>query len=589
MAIDNGSYTWPPSGSGGGGGVTVYVNFAGFPPTSTNGDLAIDGSTHILYEYDSGLAAWKAIASETTILSVGTIDSATASLNGAAQTGNNLILQSASVTRPGLVNNTIQSFSGNKTFTGTISASNLSGTNTGDVTLGTANGLSLVGQALSLALSSTSTTGSLTSTDWNTFNNKQAAGNYITALTGDATASGPGSVALTLATVNGNVGSFGTASQVSAFTVSGKGLITAAANTAIQIAESQVTNLVSDLAGKQPTGNYITALTGDATASGPGSAALTLATVNGNVGSFGTATQVSTFTVNAKGLITAASNTAIAIPFSQVSGTVPINQGGTGQTSAANAFGALSPLTTKGDVLGFSTVNARVPIGSNGQVLTADSTQTLGLKWATPTAIVSPTVQIFKAGSGTYTKPANVLYIKIRMVGGGGGGLGNGGVSSGTDGTATTFGSSLLTANGGLNGSSGGSTTINSPAIELVSLMGASGGGYGLNGVAGATEMCGGVGAASCFGNQGPGGNAGANGGSATGYGSGGGGGGSSNLVNNASGNGGGAGGYIEAIISSPSATYSYSIGTAGTGGAGALSVGGNGMDGVIIVEEYYS
>jgi hypothetical protein len=43
------------------------------------------------------------------------------------------------------------------------------------VTLSTANGLSLSGQALSLGLSSTSTTGSLSSTDWNTFNEKEAA------------------------------------------------------------------------------------------------------------------------------------------------------------------------------------------------------------------------------------------------------------------------------------------------------------------------------------------------------------------------------------------------------------------------------
>ena len=54
--------------------------------------------------------------------------------------------------------------------------------------------------------------------------------------------------------------------------------------------------------------------TGDAT----GSTALTLATVNSNVGSFGSATQVATFTVNAKGLTTAAGNTSIAIPASQV-------------------------------------------------------------------------------------------------------------------------------------------------------------------------------------------------------------------------------------------------------------------------------
>ncbi len=43
------------------------------------------------------------------------------------------------------------------------------------VTLGTANGLSLSTQQLSLAAASSSTTGALTSTDWNTFNGKQAA------------------------------------------------------------------------------------------------------------------------------------------------------------------------------------------------------------------------------------------------------------------------------------------------------------------------------------------------------------------------------------------------------------------------------
>lgn len=43
------------------------------------------------------------------------------------------------------------------------------------VTIGTANGLSLVGQALSMALASGSTTGALSSADFTTFNNKQSA------------------------------------------------------------------------------------------------------------------------------------------------------------------------------------------------------------------------------------------------------------------------------------------------------------------------------------------------------------------------------------------------------------------------------
>ena len=40
--------------------------------------------------------------------------------------------------------------------------------------------------------------GYLSSTDWTTFNSKQASGNYITSLTGEATATGPGAAAITL-------------------------------------------------------------------------------------------------------------------------------------------------------------------------------------------------------------------------------------------------------------------------------------------------------------------------------------------------------------------------------------------------------
>lgn len=86
--------------------------------------------------------------------------------------------------------------------------------------------LQLSGNTVSITQSTTSTNGYLSSTDWNTFNNKQPAGNYLTALTGDGTASGPGSAALTLATVNSNVGSFTNAS----ITVNAKGLITAASS-----------------------------------------------------------------------------------------------------------------------------------------------------------------------------------------------------------------------------------------------------------------------------------------------------------------------------------------------------------------------
>jgi hypothetical protein len=46
--------------------------------------------------------------------------------------------------------------------------------------------------------------------------------------------------------------------------------------------------------------------------------------------------------------------------------------------------GGSSPLTTKGDLYTFSTVDARLGVGANGTVLTADSAETTGLKWAAP-------------------------------------------------------------------------------------------------------------------------------------------------------------------------------------------------------------
>jgi len=110
----------------------------------------------------------------------------------------------------------------------------------------------------------------------------------------------------------------------------------------------------SQLDGKQAAGNYLTALTGDASASGPGSATITLANVNSSVGTFGSATQVGQIVVNAKGLITGVTAVTITPAIGSITGL------GTGVAtflttpSSANLLAAMTDKTGTG-VLVFAT------------------------------------------------------------------------------------------------------------------------------------------------------------------------------------------------------------------------------------------
>ena len=66
-------------------------------------------------------------------------------------------------------------------------------------------------------------------------------------------------------------------------------------------------------------GDQTITLSGDVSGSGTSGITATLATVNSNVGSFGSASAVATFTVNGKGLLTAAGSTSISIGSSAIS------------------------------------------------------------------------------------------------------------------------------------------------------------------------------------------------------------------------------------------------------------------------------
>ncbi len=87
-----------------------------------------------------------------------------------------------------------------------------------------------------------------------------------------------------------------------------------------------------------------------------------------------------------------------------------VNSGGTAPEWATTAD--QTPLTTKGDLFGFNTADARIPIGTNGHILTADSTEALGLKWAAPAAAVSGLTLIKKqtVGSGVTSQEVTSAF-----------------------------------------------------------------------------------------------------------------------------------------------------------------------------------
>lgn len=123
---------------------------------------------------------------------------------------------------------------------------------------------------------------------------KQPTGNYITALTGDATASGPGNAVITFTTVNSNTGGFGSASSVPVFSVTAKGFLTGVTNTPILITESQVTSLVSDLADIN---SSISGLS-SSTSANFASVNSSIATTNSNLTSFTNTTNTSIGSIN---------------------------------------------------------------------------------------------------------------------------------------------------------------------------------------------------------------------------------------------------------------------------------------------------
>ncbi len=230
-------------------------------------------------------------------------------------------------------NNQVLQWNGSKWIPATLPAGNpgtvtsVSGTAPISVVTGTST------PVISISQATTSTNGYLSSADWNAFNSKQATGNYVTDLTGDVTASGPGSAAATVAKLQGSTLTITTPASGNYLRYDGSAFI----NSPL---------LASDLSGAIPATN-LPAFTGDVTSSA-GSTVLTLANSGATAGTY------KSVTVDAKGRVTA--------------GTNPTTLSGFGITDAVQNAGNAVSMQSGADA-------SKTAAGTNGRFYFATDTQ----------------------------------------------------------------------------------------------------------------------------------------------------------------------------------------------------------------------
>ena len=265
-------------------------------------------------------------------------------------------------------------------------------------------------------------------------------------------------------------------------------------------------------------------------------------------------------------------------------------------TTTATAIGLKAPLAsptfTGTPTLPSGTIATTQSAGNNTTAVATTAFVT------TAVVNVAPQTTVYTSGSGTYTVPSGARWLSVKMVGGGGGGAvgastGNA-TTNGSYGGNTTFGTGIASGgSGGFvndNGGIGTASTMISGGVG-VALAGGDGGPSAAPYGTGRAANEGGQGGSSAFGGAGAGrgGSTEASGGDGKpNTGGGGGAAGGSNAPGTYAGGGGASGGYVECVIASPAATYSYAVGAGGAGGNNGSRVGGNGGSGVIYVVAYF-
>lgn len=207
-------------------------------------------------------------------------------------------------------------------------------------------------------------------------------------------------------------------------------------NTIFSFLNTVSSNVQTQLNAKQATGNYITALTGDATASGPGSAALTLATVIVAGGPTGSATVAPIITYDVKGRLITVSSATITPAVGSITGlgtgigaALAINAGSAGAPVLFNgAGGTPSSLVgtnisgtaanlTAGSVTGLTIASGKSLTVSN--ILTLAGTDSTVMTFPTTSATIARTdaANTFTGNQGFGIAASTPIHVKAPATG----------------------------------------------------------------------------------------------------------------------------------------------------------------------------
>jgi hypothetical protein len=264
--------------------------------------------------------------------------------------------------------------------------------------------------AISMAAATTSVNGYLTSTDWNTFNNKQPAGSYLTSVTASSPLSGSGTAGspLIIAQATTSTSGYLSSTDWTTFNNKGSGTVTSVTATSPVTSTGGATPVIAMPAATTSASGYLTS---------------TDWTTFNNKGS-GTVTSVAALTLGTTGTdlsSTVATGTTTPVITLQVPTASASNRGALSSADWTTFNGKMTnPMTTLGDVIYGSTSGASTRLAGNTTTAKQFLSQTgNGTASAAPAWSALPTVLpvLNRAGSTVSVSVGNGLLPVLNRAG----------------------------------------------------------------------------------------------------------------------------------------------------------------------------